>query len=158
LQGHLADHRGPTRARLRPRLRRSAGGFRCRRGCRACRVGCHPHHEDLLRLAWDTRSNASLNAEWIRLTNTGSSAQQLGEWSISDAAVHVYEFGPFKLRAGRSVTVHTGDGTDTATHLYWGSGNYIWNNDKDTARLRRPNGRLADRCHYDNSSANPVTC
>jgi hypothetical protein len=106
----------------------------------------------------DTRSNASLNAEWIRLTNTGSSAQQLGDWSISDAAGHVYVFGPFKLRAGRSVTVHTGDGTDTATHLYWGSGNYIWNNDKDTARLRRPNGRLADRCHYDNSSANPVTC
>ncbi len=106
----------------------------------------------------DTRSNASLNAEWIRLKNTGRSAQELRGWRISDASGRVYRFGAFVLRAGRSVTVHTGDGSDTTANRYWGSGNYIWNNDKDTARLRRPNGRLADRCSYDDSSANSATC
>jgi hypothetical protein len=106
----------------------------------------------------DTRSNASLNAEWICLENTGGSTRQLRGWTISDAARHVYRFQRFRLRAGRTVTIHTGDGTDTAANLYWGSGNYIWNNDGDTARLRRPNGRLADSCHYDNSSASSVNC
>jgi Lamin Tail Domain len=105
----------------------------------------------------DTRSNASLNAEWIRLENTGGSARLRG-WSISDAVGHVYRFQRFTLRAGRTVTIHTGDGTDTAANLYWGSGNYIWNNDEDTARLRRPNDALADTCRYDNSSASSVTC
>jgi hypothetical protein len=106
----------------------------------------------------DTRSNASLNAEWIRLENTGGPARQLRGWTISDAAGHVYRFERFRLRAGRTVTVHTGDGTDTSANLYWGSGNYIWNNDADTARLRRPTGALADSCQYDNSSASSVNC
>jgi hypothetical protein len=106
----------------------------------------------------DTRSNASLNAEWIRLVNTGDAARQLRSWRISDAAGHVYRFERFRLRAGRTVTIHTGDGTDTRSNLYWDSGNYIWNNDGDAARLRRPNGALADRCGYDESAGSSVTC
>jgi Lamin Tail Domain len=106
----------------------------------------------------DTRSNTSLNAEWIRLENTGGAGRQLRGWTISDAVGHDYRFQRFLLRAGRTVTIHTGDGTDTAASLYWGSGNYIWNNDEDTARLRRPNRVLADSCQYDNSSASSITC
>jgi Lamin Tail Domain len=106
----------------------------------------------------DTRSNASLNAEWIRLTNTGGSARQLRGWTISDAAGHRYRFKRSRLRVGRTVTLHTGDGRDTSANLYWGMGNYVWNNDGDTARLRRPNGALADRCSYDESAGSSVTC
>jgi len=42
------------------------------------------------------------------------------------------------------VTLHTGDGTNSATDLYWGSKRPIWNNDGDTASLYDHNGRLVD--------------
>ena len=44
--------------------------------------------------------------------------------------------------------IHTGHGSNTRKNVYWGSGNYIWNNDGDTATLKRPGGTVADRCHY----------
>jgi hypothetical protein len=60
----------------------------------------------------------------------------------------VYRFGTFKLGAGASVKIHTGHGSNARKNVYWGSGNYIWNNDGDTATLKRPGGTVADRCHY----------
>jgi hypothetical protein len=106
----------------------------------------------------DNGSNASLNAEWIRLWNNGDTGRQLRGWRIRDVAGHLYIFGTYTLRAGRVVTIHTGNGTNTARHRYWRSDNYIWNNTSDTARLRRPNGTLVDSCHYNNSSANQKAC
>ncbi len=107
----------------------------------------------------DTGSNASRNAEWIRIKNTGRTTRRLGGWSVSDPFGNAYNFVQFRLRAGRTVTLHTGSGTDTAAHRYWHSLGYIWDNGRDTARLRRPNGRLADRCSYrDSGSASSVTC
>jgi hypothetical protein len=96
----------------------------------------------------DDGSNASLNAEWIRLENAGSKSVKLGGWTIRDAAGSVYRFGRFTLFAHNLVTIHTGHGSNTRHHRYWGSGNYIWNNDGDTATLKRVNGTVADRCHY----------
>jgi hypothetical protein len=88
----------------------------------------------------DDGSNTSLNAEWIRLENTGSKAVKLKGWSIRDAAGHVYRFGTFSLFAHNLVTIHTGHGSNSSHHRYWGSGSYIWNNDGDTATLKRANG------------------
>jgi Lamin Tail Domain len=106
----------------------------------------------------DTGTNASLNAEWIRLKNTGSAGRQLRNWTVRDAAGHVYRFGTYTLRAGRTVTIHTGNGANTARHRYWGQDNYVWNNDQDTARLRRANGTLVDTCSYNSSSADFKVC
>ena len=107
----------------------------------------------------DTGSNASRNAEWIRLKNTGRTARGLGGWSVRDVLGNAYYFRQFRLRAGRTVTLHTGSGTDTAGHRYWRSAGYIWDNGRDTARLRRPNDRLVDRCSYnDSGSASSVAC
>ena len=39
-------------------------------------------------------------------------------------------------------------GTDTATDLYWGRGNPVWNNDGDVAVLRDAGGGEMDRCAY----------
>lgn len=56
----------------------------------------------------DTGSNASLNAEWIRIKNTGATARKLGGWRIRDAAGHVYVFATaYKLGGGKTVTAHT---------------------------------------------------
>jgi hypothetical protein len=96
----------------------------------------------------DNGSNSSLNAEWIKIKNTGSRAKQLEGWKIRDASGHVYRFGTFKLRAGRAVMVHTGSGSNTGRHRYWGQDWYVWNNDGDTATLKKPSGTVADRCSY----------
>ena len=55
----------------------------------------------------DTGSNFSLNAEWIRLRNTGARSRLLTGWKIRDAQGHVYTFGTYRLGAGLAVTVHT---------------------------------------------------
>ncbi len=52
--------------------------------------------------------------------------------------------------------VHTGDGTRgkqpngtaDSSRFYWNSGNYVWNNDKDTATLRSGSGRAYDPCQW----------
>jgi hypothetical protein len=96
----------------------------------------------------DTGSNSSLKAEWIRLKNTGSTGRSLSGWTIRDTSSHVYRFGTFTLRAGYSVTVHTGSASNTSTNRYWGSGSYIWNNTGDKARLRNASGTAIDACSY----------
>jgi hypothetical protein len=55
----------------------------------------------------DGGSNPSLNAEWIRLKNTGPSGRSLTNWTIRDKAGHVYRFGTYRLGAGKTVMVHT---------------------------------------------------
>ena len=88
----------------------------------------------------DTGSNASLNAEWVRIHNYGSKAKNLGGWTLRDNANHVYRFGSFNLRAGHTVRIHTGKGTNTATDRYQGRGWYVWNNGHDKAILKNSAG------------------
>ncbi|WP_221321935.1 lamin tail domain-containing protein [Actinoplanes sp. L3-i22] len=96
----------------------------------------------------DTRSNASLNAEWIQLVNTGSTAVSLTGWRIVDTS-RTYTFGAVTIAGrGGTVTLHTGKGTDTATVRYWNSGNYVWNNTGDTATLRTAAGQVHDTCTW----------
>lgn len=96
----------------------------------------------------DTRSNASLNAEYVVLKNTDSVKHSLKNWTLRDKSGHVYLFPTFTLGAKKYVTIHTGRGTNTSSHLYWGSRAYIWNNTGDTAYLRWPGGSLADSCSW----------
>lgn len=96
----------------------------------------------------DTGSNASLNAEWVRIHNFGSRARSLTGWTLRDRSGHVYRFPAFTLRPGATVTVHTGRGRNTATNLYWGSRWYIWNNTGDKAILRNQSGVLVDSCAW----------
>ena len=86
----------------------------------------------------DTRSAASLVAEWVALRNTTARSVSLSGWTLRDAQNHVYAFGNLTVAAGATVYVHTGKGRNSAAHRYWGSGNYVWNNPGDTATLRDP--------------------
>ncbi|MBV9197471.1 MAG: lamin tail domain-containing protein [Solirubrobacterales bacterium] len=106
----------------------------------------------------DTGGNKSLNAEWVRLRNTGGTTRQLRGWSISDDDGHVYRFGSMALPPGASVTVHTGRGRDTASDRYWNRRRYMWDNKSDVARLHRANGALPDQCGYDNPNASEHSC
>lgn len=89
-------------------------------------------------------SGLHLADEWVKITNSGTSQVTMTGWKIADDdAKHTYIFPPFTLSPGATVTLHTGDGVDTDTELYWG-GRYVWNNDGDTARLYDAGGDLID--------------
>ena len=93
----------------------------------------------------DTGSNKSLNAEWVRIKNAGSSGTKLRAWSLRDASGHVYRFSSLTLGPGRVVVVHTGKGADTRRQRYWGRGAYVWNSTGDRATLKNRRGRVLDR-------------
>lgn len=105
----------------------------------------------------DTGSNSSLNAEWIRLKNTGTTGRSLTNWRVRDRQAHVYRFGSYTLGAGKTVTIHTGRGANTAANRYWRLDNYVWNNDGDKATLKRANGTVVDTCSYSGAGSS-VAC
>ena len=97
----------------------------------------------------DTGTNASVNAEWFRIKNFSSTARKLGGWTVRDESGTRFTFPKgFTLKAGRSVTVHTGTGSNTRSDLYWGQSYYVWNNTGDTATLKKPSGTKADSCTW----------
>lgn len=106
----------------------------------------------------DTRTNSSLNAEYVVLKNVTTRNIAITNWTVRDAANHVYKFGTFTLGAGKSVTLHTGKGTNSSTHRYWGSGNYIWNNTGDTAILKTPSGTTAYTCKWTSVGSGYKNC
>ena len=106
----------------------------------------------------DTGSNASLNAEWVRIKNTTSTRKTLTGWTLKDASSHSYTFPTFSLAGGASAKVHTGSGSDTASNLYWGLGTYVWNNTGDTATLRNGSGTRVDSCSYTSSDDPEKIC
>jgi hypothetical protein len=97
----------------------------------------------------DRGSNASLDAEYIRIANSSySRTYTLTGWTIRDKANHVYRFGTYKLHPRESVTIHTGRGTNTHANRYWGKRWYIWNNTGDKAWLKNAAGTTKDTCSY----------
>lgn len=108
----------------------------------------------------DDRSNTSLNGEYVVLKNTTTKTIRLTGWTVRDRSSQVYTFGSFSLAAGKSVTLHAGDGTNTSTIRYLGSGNYIWNNTGDDEVYLRKPGTTAntDTCSWSGSIASYVNC
>ncbi|GIM88354.1 hypothetical protein Ato02nite_001470 [Paractinoplanes toevensis] len=105
----------------------------------------------------DTRSNASLNAEWVRLTNNTSKAIQLKNWTVRDKSNHVFKLPTVTVAARANLYIHTGKGTAYSGHIFWQSGNYIWNNTGDTATLRNTAGKTIDTCTWKSGTA-PTNC
>ncbi|MCZ7456363.1 lamin tail domain-containing protein [Streptomyces sp. WMMC940] len=91
----------------------------------------------------DFRSNRSLNAEWVEVTNNGRRAVDLDGWTLSDGDGNRYRFDDLRLPARSSVRVHTGRGFDTRRDVYQGRRNHVWDS-RDTATLRDSRGRVVD--------------
>lgn len=97
----------------------------------------------------DTGSNTSLNAEYVRIKNSSTTkSYTLTGFTLRDKANHVYTFKTFTLKPGTSVTVHTGKGTNTSSHVYWNKNWYVWNNTGDTATLKNASGTTVDSCTF----------
>jgi hypothetical protein len=108
----------------------------------------------------DNRSATSLRNEWVSLINSGSTSVNLNRYTIRDKSNHVYTFGNVTIAGkGGRIWLHTGTGTNTTTHRYWRSGNYIWNNTGDTAYLRNASGKALDNCSWTyRSGRNWIAC
>ncbi|MFF3770514.1 lamin tail domain-containing protein [Streptomyces sp. NPDC002232] len=106
----------------------------------------------------DHRSNASLNGEYVQIRNTTGAAVNLRGWTLTDAANHKYTFGNYTLGKGKIVTVRTGRGTNTTANVYQNRGAYVWNNDRDTAKLRKSNGSTVDTCSYNSTRVDYKWC
>ena len=89
--------------------------------------------------AGDDREN--LNDEYIIFRNTGTEGLDLSGWTVSDAVDKTYTFPDgYTLAADATVTLHTGNGADNATHVYWNYGSPVWNNGGDTVTVRNSEG------------------
>ncbi|NJP99333.1 lamin tail domain-containing protein [Streptomyces zingiberis] len=106
----------------------------------------------------DRGGNTSLNAEYVQLRNTSRSAVQLKGFTIRDNAGYTYTFPSYKISAGKTVKVHTGKGTKSAGHVYWGRGWYVWNNTGDKARLYNAGGSQVDTCSYSSGKSAYKMC
>ncbi|MFJ2400374.1 lamin tail domain-containing protein [Streptomyces xanthochromogenes] len=91
----------------------------------------------------DDRSQRSLNAEWVTVTNTGRGVVNLKGWTLTDRSRHTYTFHNLRLAGHQSVRVHTGIGRDTGRDVYQDRRDYVWNNTGDTATLRDNHGHIA---------------
>ncbi|MFI7541835.1 lamin tail domain-containing protein [Actinoplanes sp. NPDC049599] len=85
-------------------------------------------------------------------------AVSVSGWTVKDVAGHTYQLTG-TLKAGATLTVHTGRGTANkpSGHLYWGSKSYIWNNTGDTATLRTGTGGFVHKCVW-GSTGSVTTC
>ena len=89
--------------------------------------------------------------EYVVIHNYGESSIIMTGFKLYDDSNYwiPYTFPTgFILDIGASVTVHTFSGVDTSTDLYWGRGNYIWNNDHDVAYLYDASSKLVDSYSY----------
>ncbi|WP_276300181.1 lamin tail domain-containing protein [Halorussus lipolyticus] len=93
---------------------------------------------------------ANMNEEFVVLQNRQSSSVDLSDWRIRDEAGNDYDVpAGFDLNSGEVVTLHTGTGSDTATHLYWGRTDYtVWNNGGDTGYLYDEHGDYVNSKSY----------
>lgn len=106
----------------------------------------------------DTRSNTSLNAEWVNIHNNAKSAVQLKGYKLKDNTGYTYTFGSYKIGAGKTVKVRTGKGKNVPGTVYWNRGSYVWNNTGDKARLVTPSGALRDSCSWGKTRNGQQNC
>lgn len=97
----------------------------------------------------DYAKNSEYVKEYIQLKNTGKKTLTLTGYVIRDNGPQKFTFPKgAKLAPGKTLTIRSGKGKNTASTLYWGKASYIWNNTGDTARLYSPKGKLLEACTY----------
>lgn len=71
-----------------------------------------------------------------------------GGWVLKDASNHRYVFKSVRIGAHKTMKVHTGRGTDTASDKFQNRRAYVWNNTSDTATLTKASGAKVDSCSW----------
>jgi len=106
----------------------------------------------------DTRSNTSLNAEYVQIKNYSTSTKYLTGWTVRDNTGYTYKFPSTAVAAGKTVVLHTGKGTNYGAHRYWQRASYVWNNDTDKATLKNSAGTIMHTCSYSSTASDYKYC
>ena len=69
-------------------------------------------------------------------------------YSIEDQTGHRYDFPDRIFKKGDVFKLHSGQGADRQTDLYWGGGEPIWNNDHDTVKVLDPADQIVASYDY----------
>jgi hypothetical protein len=92
--------------------------------------------------------NDNLNEEYV-VFKVLVSINLVGYAVEDDGADHRYDFPDRAFQEGQTFTLHTGEGTDTQTDLYWGqTGTAVWNNGGDTVNVISPQGETVESHEY----------
>jgi micrococcal nuclease len=93
--------------------------------------------------------NENLDDEYLVFENAGSEPVDISGWTISDTAGHTYTVPDgVAVAVGARIRLVTGSGRDTATTLYWGNDQALWNNGGDTVIVRTASGETVLRRSY----------
>lgn len=107
----------------------------------------------LLRILAVKPSGKSPLDEAVTVANLGAGAARLAGWTLHDWDDNAYAFPDgFVLLPDSSVTIHTGQGTDGQTDLYWRLATPVWDED-DQALLRDAAGRMRHHLRYGPTAA-----
>jgi hypothetical protein len=86
--------------------------------------------------------------EFVEIWNDDKTPIQLKNWTLSDAASHVFTFPSFVIQPNQTCRIYTNQVYSQWCRFSYGSGTVIWNNGGDTATLRDGNGTLIDEYSY----------
>jgi hypothetical protein len=67
-----------------------------------------------------------LGSETVVIQNNGDAALLLSGWTLKDSQGSTYTLLQLTLYPGGTVQIHTGSGLDTASDLYWGRSEPVW--------------------------------
>jgi hypothetical protein len=111
------------------------------------------------------------NRELIVIRNDSNETKNLRGWTVHDLGEdHRYKVPRrTRVRPGERMILYSGRGQDLfgasingARHMtyyyHWDRRKGVWDNDRDRATLKRPNGTIADRCGYGRSATSPKRC
>jgi len=84
----------------------------------------------------------NLNGEFVELRNACTHSLDMAGWRLQDNSSKAYVFSAFTLNAKATVALHTGQGSDNATDLFWGLSDPLWNNAGDRLRVWDARGGL----------------
>jgi endonuclease YncB( thermonuclease family) len=83
--------------------------------------GYGPAQKQSFRLSVKWKGGGSVNGEYLKITNNGSTSLSLGHWWVRDNALRRYTFpSTARVAPHGSIYVHPGKGRNTSTHFYWG--------------------------------------
>ena len=86
--------------------------------------------------------------KYVEIRNADTVAIQLANWTLSDAANHVFTFPSFQIQPNQTCRVYTNENHPEWCGFNYGSGSAIWNNTGDTATLRDGEGAVVDVYTY----------
>jgi len=90
------------------------------------------------------KSEIDKDEEIIILTNTCDSTN-VASWMLKDESRKIYKFKNINLG---QISLHSSDGTENSTDLFWNSQTNVWNSDRDTLYLFDSNGGIVQHESY----------